>query len=66
MLFVRRKPDDIARPDFLDRPAFALRPTKAGGNNQRLTEWMRMPGGARTGLERDARATNTRRFGRFK
>src|SRR5262249_348386 len=29
MLLVRREPDDIARPDFFDRSALALRPTKA-------------------------------------
>src|SRR5439155_2366099 len=43
MLFVRRKPDDIARPDFLDRPAPTLRPSKARRDDQRLTEWMCMP-----------------------
>ena len=62
MLFVRRKPNDIARPDFFNRPAFTLRPAKAGSDDQRLTERMRMPGSARTRLERDARATHTRRL----
>ena len=28
MLFTGRKPDDIARPNFFDRSAFALRPPK--------------------------------------
>jgi len=46
MLLVRRKPDYIARPDFLDRSALALRPPNARRDDQRLTEWMRMPGGA--------------------
>jgi hypothetical protein len=28
MLFVRRKPNDIARPDFFNRPACTLRPAE--------------------------------------
>jgi hypothetical protein len=63
MLLTGRKPDHIARPNFLDRTALTLRPAESGGDDQRLTEWMRMPGSARTRLERDACATNTRRFG---
>src|SRR6266542_452099 len=62
MLFTRRKPDHIARPDFLDRSALALRPSKTRRDDQRLTEWMCVPCGACTRLERDACATNTRRF----
>src|SRR5205823_7150400 len=54
MLLVRRKPDDIAGPDFFDRSALALRPAKAGSNDQCLTELMRMPRGAGTRLEGDA------------
>src|SRR5436853_7659091 len=65
MLLVRRKPNDITGPDFLDRSAFALRPAKAGSDDQRLTERMRMPRRACTRLERDACATHTRRFGRL-
>jgi hypothetical protein len=65
MLFVRRKPNDIAWPDFLNGSILTLRPAKTGRNDQRLTERMRMPGCARTRLERDPRATNTRRFSRF-
>jgi len=65
MFFVRRKPDHVARPDFLDRSAFALRPSQTGCDDQGLTEWMRMPGSARTRLERDAGATNACRVGRL-
>src|SRR6476659_7682389 len=61
MLLTGRKPDHIARANFLDRSAPTLRPPKTGRDDQRLTEWMRMPGSARTGLERDTCATNTRR-----
>jgi hypothetical protein len=63
MLLAGRKPDHIAGPDFLDRATPTLRPPESGCDNQRLTEWMRMPGGAGTWLERDACATNTCRFG---
>src|SRR5437899_10892254 len=66
MLLTRRKPDYIAWPDFLDRCAPTLRPTKARRDDQRLPEWMRMPGGARTRLECDARAANPRRLRRLK
>src|SRR5947199_10723431 len=65
MLRVRRKPDDVTRPDFLDRTALALRPSDARRDDQRLTERMCMPGGARARLERNACATHTRRFGRL-
>jgi hypothetical protein len=44
----------------------ALRPAEAGDNDQCLTEWMRMPRGPRTRLERDACTTNTCRFSRLK
>ena len=60
-----RKPDDITRPDFLDRPAFALGPAAAGGDDEGLTERVRVPCGARARLEGDARANNARRIGRL-
>src|SRR6266487_3720900 len=65
MLLVRRKPDYIAWANFLDRSALTLRPAEAGGNYQRLTEWMCMPGGASTRLECDSCATNACRLGRL-
>jgi hypothetical protein len=61
MFFVRRKPYDIARPDFLNRTAFALRPAQARRDDQCLTERMCMPRGASTRLECDACATHARR-----
>src|SRR5207302_2170612 len=54
MFLARRKPDHIAWPNFLDWTAPALSPAKAGRDDQSLTEWMCMPGGAGTRLERDA------------
>ena len=57
VLFVRRKRNNIARPDFLYWSTLTLSPADAGGDDQRLTERMCMPGSARARLERDARAT---------
>ena len=44
-------------------PPSPLHPAKAGTHNQRLTEWVRVPGGASAWLERDARAARSRRGG---
>src|SRR5207248_3059417 len=55
MLLAGCKPDHITWPNFLDRAALALHPAEAGRDDQRLAEWMGMPGGAGTRLERDAR-----------
>ena len=65
VFLVRRKPDYIARSNLLDGSAVALRPPKPRCNNQRLTEWMRMPGRAGTRLEANACATDTRRSRRL-
>jgi hypothetical protein len=56
MFFAWREPDHIAGMNFFHRPAFALDPTATGGNDQRLPQRMRVPGGARARLECDARA----------
>src|SRR6266446_4966859 len=50
-----REPDHITGPDLLDRAVLALHPANTGCDNQRLTERMLVPRGARTRLERDAR-----------
>src|SRR5215469_13289379 len=60
---IRRTPDDIARADLRDRASFTLRPAAAGGDNERLAERVRMPGGARAGLECDAGACYASRRG---
>jgi len=65
MFFVSREPDHVARPDFLNRSTFALRPSQTGRDDQGLTEWMRMPRSARTRLERDVGATNACRVRRL-
>ena len=61
MLLARREPDDVPRPDLLDRPALALRKAAAGRDNQCLPQRMRVPGRACAGLERDVGAADARR-----
>src|SRR5215469_3656603 len=53
VLLARREPDNVARPDLLNRPALALREAAACRHDQRLTERMRVPGGARAGFKGD-------------
>src|SRR5207247_8969159 len=55
VLLARRKPHHVAWPDFLDPPTGALDPADAGGDDQGLTERVRVPRRSRTGLEGDAR-----------
>src|SRR5205085_11986966 len=52
-------PHHVTGPDLLNRPALALRPPAAGGDDEGLTEWMRMPCSPRAGLECYARTLNT-------
>lgn len=54
------EPHDVARPDLLDRSAFALRAPKPGRHEQCLSERMRVPGGSRARLEGDDRAADAR------
>ena len=60
MFLARWKPDHVARPDFFNRPAPALRASAASGHNQSLAERMRVPCGACAGFKRDDRTANTR------
>src|SRR5215472_8001235 len=60
MLLVGRKPDDIARPDFLNRAALSLRPAATSRDDQGLPERVRVPGGPCTRLEGDACSSDTR------
>ena len=55
-----RKPDDIARTDFFDWPAFGLRPAKAGRDDEGLAERMGVPRGTGARLEGDVTAAHTR------
>src|SRR3712207_7303373 len=47
VLLARRKPDHVARADFLDRPALALRPPAPADDDERLPERVGVPRGAR-------------------
>src|ERR1039457_1175194 len=44
MLLARREPDHVARPDFLNRAAPALRQATPSRYDQRLTKRVAMPG----------------------
>ena len=65
VLLARREPDHVAGPDFLDRPALALRPAAAGRHDQRLAQRVRVPRGPGARLEGDAGAGDARRIGRL-
>jgi hypothetical protein len=59
LLFTRRKPDYISRPNFLDRFAIALNPAAASRDNESLTQRMRVPRSACARLKRNADTLNT-------
>jgi hypothetical protein len=61
MFFAGLKPDDIARPDFLDGTTPTLHAPDAASDDQRLAERMRVPGGPGGRLESDAGAGRARR-----
>src|SRR6516225_10445187 len=60
VLHPRRNPDNIALSNLLDRTSPLLNPACALRHDQDLTERMRMPCAARTGLERNFPATCAR------
>src|SRR5690348_289094 len=53
MLFSGLEPDHVSGTDLFDRTPLTLGSTGAGGDDENLTEWMRVPCCARTGLECD-------------
>src|SRR5215211_5235546 len=61
-----RSPDNVARPDLLDRTAPLLHPADACGHDQNLAERMCMPGAASAGLESDGAARRASRIARRK
>lgn len=61
MLLTRRKPDHVAGMDGLDGSSPALREAGAGGDDEGLAQWVRVPCGPGARLERDAGAGDTRR-----
>src|SRR6266550_8778624 len=62
MLFTRLEPHHISWTDLLDWPAIALHPAVTERHDENLTQWMRVPGSARAGLERDGVAGRARRW----
>src|ERR1700712_4386802 len=65
VLFAGFKPHNVARADFLDRPAFTLNASEPRRYNQRLAERVRMPSRARARLEGDVRAAHAGGLRRF-
>jgi hypothetical protein len=63
MLLAGREPNHITRMDFLNWATVTLSPATARGDNECLTERMRMPGRPSTWLQGDAGALNQRRIG---
>ena len=65
VLLARRAPDHVARADLPHRPAPTLDEAAAGRDDQRLSEWMGVPGAPRARLEGDAAAVPAGRRGRL-
>jgi hypothetical protein len=61
-----REPDDITGPDLIDRASPMLDPAAPGQDDESLPGRMRMPCGARAGLEGYARALYPCRIRRLK
>ena len=66
VLLAGRKPDHVARPNFLDRAALALCPATPSGDDESLAERMGVPCGPRAGLKRSAGVLNPCRIGCLK
>jgi hypothetical protein len=66
VLFAGREPDHISRMNLFNRAAFALYPSAARGNDQRLAQRVRVPGGPRSRLERNAGCGHKCRVGSLK
>lgn len=56
VLFARFEEDDVAGADLLDGAAFALYTARAEGDEQRLSQRVRVPGGTGAGVEGHIRA----------
>jgi len=66
MFDVHRDPDNIALIHFFNLSAPFLKPTPALGNDERLTQWVRMPGSTGAGFKRDGGAADPGGFGGLK
>jgi hypothetical protein len=65
VFFAGRKPDDVARPNFLDGTTRALYAPDAASDDKRLAKRMRVPGRPGARLEGDAGAGGARRIRRL-
>jgi hypothetical protein len=65
MFLSRLEPDQIAGPNLLHWPAFALRPAASSRHNQRLAKRMSMPSRSRAGLKRNHGARDSCRISRL-
>jgi hypothetical protein len=65
MLFAGLEPDDVTRANFLDRSSPTLHPAAAAGHDERLAQRVRVPRGARPGLEGHTGTTRACRNRRF-
>lgn len=61
VLFIRGKPDDVARVYSFNLAAIALHPAATGNNNKCLSKRMRVPRGARPRFESNQRSPSSRR-----
>ena len=66
MFLVGREPNHITGSDILDRSAFTLNPAAAIGDDESLTQGMRVPCSPRARLKSDAGTLYKCRFGRLK
>src|SRR4029079_1219208 len=64
VFFAGCEPNDVAWADFFDRSAPALCAAAAGGDDEMLAQWMRVPCGASAGLEGDTGAAHSCRIRR--
>jgi hypothetical protein len=65
VLVTRRAPNHIARSNLDNGFAFALRPPAASGDEQGLSEWVRVPRRAGAGFKGNARAGDPRWIRRY-
>jgi hypothetical protein len=62
MPFAWPEPHDVTGANLLNRPAVPLHTSTTGRDDQRLAEWMCVPGRASAGFEGDHRTTDARWF----
>src|SRR3954467_8879935 len=66
VLLAGRKPGHVTRPEFLNRPALALSPSNARGDDQRLAKGVRVPRSSCARLKGDQGHRDTGRIAGLK